>query len=169
MSHTPFHPRQAGVGGSSSVPPSAFYSPKPPRPPHSPSSSLSYSNSILSFAPSRAIWLRILPVPVFPCSVTGSFAISFQRQARARGSRLGGDEGGRPRLRPTSDEHRPCVHYLDDSFEVGTSRIEVRGFLAFGGPPRRHGCTQREKLVRSDHGRGLGTRFERGNQTCSPS
>ena len=46
------------------------------------------------------------------------------------------------------------------NFEVRTSRIEVRGFLAFGGPPRRHGCTQREKLVRLDPGRGPGTDFE---------
>ena len=32
--------------------------------------------------------------------------------------------------------------------------------LAFGGPPRRHGCTQREKRVRLDPGRGPGTDFE---------
>ena len=33
-------------------------------------------------------------------------------------------------------------------------------WLAFGGPPRRHGCTQREKLVRLGPGRGPGTDFE---------
>ena len=32
--------------------------------------------------------------------------------------------------------------------------------MAFGGAPRRHGCTQREKLVRLDPGRGPGTDFE---------
>ena len=32
--------------------------------------------------------------------------------------------------------------------------------MAFGGPPRRHGCTQRRKLVRLDPGRGPGTGFE---------
>ena len=45
-------------------------------------------------------------------------------------------------------------------FEVRASRIEVRGLLALGGPPRRHGWTQLEKLVRLDPGRGPGTRFE---------
>ena len=39
-------------------------------------------------------------------------------------------------------------------------RFEVRGFLAFGGPPRRHGRTQRGKLVRLDPGTGPGTDFE---------
>ena len=32
--------------------------------------------------------------------------------------------------------------------------------MAFGGAPRRHGCTQREKRVRLDPRRGLGTDFE---------
>ena len=66
------------------------------------------------------------------------------RGARARGARA---EGGGP-------------HGLQNRFEVRTSWFEVRGFLAFGGPPRRHGRTQREKLVRLDPGRGPGTRFE---------
>ena len=35
-----------------------------------------------------------------------------------------------------------------------------RGFPAFGGPPRRHGCTQRGKLVRVDPGMSPGTDFE---------
>ena len=35
-------------------------------------------------------------------------------------------------------------------FEVRASRIEVRGLLALGGPPRRHGCTQRGKPARLD-------------------
>ena len=46
-------------------------------------------------------------------------------------------------------------------FEPRASRIEVRGFLAFGGPPRRRGWTRLGKLVRLDPGRGPGTRFER--------
>ena len=45
-------------------------------------------------------------------------------------------------------------------FEAQASRIEVRGFLALGGRPRRHGRTQREKRVRLDPGRGPGTDFE---------
>ena len=35
-----------------------------------------------------------------------------------------------------------------------------QGYLAFGRPPRRHGCTQRERLVRLDPGRGPGTDFD---------
>ena len=45
--------------------------------------------------------------------------------------------------------------------EVQTSRVEVRGFLAFGGPRRRQGWTRRENLVSLDPGRGLGTHFQR--------
>ena len=37
----------------------------------------------------------------------------------------------------------------------------MRGFLAFGGPPRRHGWMQLEKLVSLDPGRGPGVDFER--------
>ena len=54
------------------------------------------------------------------------------------------------------------------NFEIQTSRIKIRGFLAFGGSPRRHGCTQREKLVRLDPGKvqglvlsGVWVRFRR--------
>ena len=47
------------------------------------------------------------------------------------------------------------------SFELRTSRIEVRGLLAFGGPPRRLGWTQLAKMVRLDPRRCLGIRFER--------
>ena len=36
----------------------------------------------------------------------------------------------------------------------------MRGFLAFGGPPRRHGWMQLEKLVSLDPGRGPGVDFE---------
>ena len=38
---------------------------------------------------------------------------------------------------------------------------EERGFLAFGGAPRRHGWTKLHKLVRLDPGRGLAAHFER--------
>ena len=41
-----------------------------------------------------------------------------------------------------------------------TSGIEVRGFLAHGGPPRRHGWTQLEKLVRLGPGTNPGTDSE---------
>ena len=38
---------------------------------------------------------------------------------------------------------------------------EERGFLAFGGAPRRHGWTKLHKLVRLDPGRGPAAHFER--------
>ena len=50
---------------------------------------------------------------------------------------------------------------LTGSTDIETSRIEVRGLLAFGGPPRRHGCTQRAKRVGWDPRRGPGIRSER--------
>ena len=47
--------------------------------------------------------------------------------------------------------------------EDRTSSLEDRGWnlLALGGPPRRHGWTQLETLVRLDPGKGPGSAFER--------
>jgi hypothetical protein len=64
--------------------------------------------------------------------------------------------------------------YLGEGFtptvEVRASRIEVRGFLALGGPPRRHGWTRLGKLVRLDPGRFPGTRLSRfGVLSLAPS
>ena len=46
-------------------------------------------------------------------------------------------------------------------FETPASKLEVRCFLALGGPPRRQGWTLLGKLMCLDIGRGPGTRFER--------
>ena len=49
----------------------------------------------------------------------------------------------------------------EEEEEKEEERMEGRGFLAVGDPPRRHGGTQLGKLVRLDPRRGPGTNFER--------
>ena len=67
--------------------------------------------------------------------------------------------GRRKKMHRTVCSTSPAT--LPSNFEVRPSSIEVRGFLlALGGPPRRHGCTQRDKLVPLDPGKGPGTRLE---------
>ena len=54
---------------------------------------------------------------------------------------------------------RMNVHGVDfDKLSQDSAEAElIHRQLAFGGPPRRHGCTRRGKLVRLDPGRGPGT------------
>ena len=59
-----------------------------------------------------------------------------------------------PGLDATKSPNDPNAYRLSEEAQLR------QRYLALGGHPRRHGCTQREKLVRVDPGRGPGTDFE---------
>ena len=63
-------------------------------------------------------------------------------------------------LRPAVATRRAPEGHKTSNPEPPGSRIEARGFLAFGSPSRRDCWTRLEHLVRLDPGRGLGTDFE---------
>ena len=104
------------------------------------------AGALLVLRPARGLSVAGPAQPPGPGDVPPGVADWAGRQAKAK------------RPPPAQEEEDPD---LRSDLEVRTSRMEVRGFLAFGGPPRRHGCTQREKLVRLDPGRHPGTDFER--------